>query len=57
MVTDIGKVPTCCGFFVGAIIRLGKDPVTKPEADPIFMLTKRGLSDLSGSTNVGNLKA
>jgi hypothetical protein len=42
---------------VGAIIRLGKDPVTKAEADPIFMLTKRGLSDLSGSTNVGNLKA
>ncbi len=56
IVTDIGNVPTCCGLFVGAIIRLGNDPVTNPEADPKFMLTKRAASDLSGSTNEGNLK-
>ncbi len=54
--TDIGNVPTCWGLFVGAIIKFGKDPVTNPDADPIFMLTKSALSDLSGSTNEGNLK-
>ena len=54
--TDIGNVPTCCGLFVGAIIRLGNDPVTNPEADPKFMVIKRAASDLSGSTNEGNLK-
>ena len=42
---------------MGAIIKLGNDPVTKPKAVPIFMLTKRGVSDLSGSRNDGNLNA
>ncbi len=54
--TDIRNFPTCCGLFVGAIIKLGNDSVTNPEADPKFMLTKRPASDLSGSANEGNLK-
>jgi len=57
IVTDIGNVPVSKGSLFGVIIRLGNEPVTKPEANPRFMLTKILVSPLSGSIIVGNLKA
>ena len=57
IVTDIGNVPVSKGSLFGVIIRLGNEPVTKPEADPRFMLTKILVSPSSGSIIVGNLKA
>ena len=54
--TEIGNVPTSNRLFFGDIYIVGNVPVTKPEADPSFMLTNIPVSPMSPSIIEGNLK-
>jgi hypothetical protein len=57
IVTEIGNLPMCSGSFKGAIIKFGKEAVTKEDDYPRSILTNEGLSLLSGSIIFGNLNA
>jgi hypothetical protein len=47
----------CSGSFKGAIIKFGKEAVTKEDDYPRSILTNEALSLLSGSIIFGNLNA